>query len=271
MLTAADLAELLQAARTSTTHVAARDPLASLHLDCAREPAACADISASTNAYEGSKAGAADAAAAAAEAAAFLTAASTGMAHASWDAVIGSHHQQDAASSQHGREQLLHLTNSYEGVEVASWQHRCQAEEAGAHYLDVSTLDLDCSPAAVSRDPHARMECRRSRAVNKYEEGGPLSSQQPDPAATAAAAGAVDAAVAAAALAAASADTGVELGRSYYKTACNSPAVHELYKSPHGQQQRESSRKHYKNPANAPTPLEVLLPQRPQGGKVSSW
>lgn len=240
-------------------YASAADPLTGLEVDCAAQPEVCAGISASTNAYEDDSSTAYNAAVA--EAAAYLTGGSTAVHHATaWDAVIGSQHVQDTTDN--GRESVLGLTNRYESVQASSWHYKRQAEEAGARYLDVSVLDLDCSPAAVSTDAYVLQECMRSKAVNRYESSSPGAGSTPavDPAhelVEPAMASTADSAVLSAA--AGVMDHNAEAGRRYYKNPCNSPAGRDQYKNP--QQQQPAQRKHYKNPANAPATLDVLLPQ----------
>lgn len=264
-LSAAEVAELLSWHSPAASAAAPEASwLSDLELDCTAHPAACADISASTNGYEDQRSATSDAAAVA-EAAAYLTGASTASsAYAAWDAVIGSS-QQHLGATQQEREQLRAQTNRYEGVHASAWQYRRQAEEAGAQYLDVSTLDLDCSPAGISTDPHAYSECRRSRAVNKYETHKPRSVEEQAPEQEIAVDDSVETVRA---VAVGSADTSVELRRTYYKTACSGPAGQDQYKNPRNQQQQHASRKYYKNAANAPATLDALLPQPPKDVKV---
>jgi hypothetical protein len=177
--------------------------------------------------------------------------------------VIGSS-QQHLGATQQEREQQRALTNRYEGVHASAWQYRRQAEEAAAQYLDVSTLDLDCSPAGISTDPHAYSECRRSRAVNKYEthrlHGAEEQLLEQETA--------VDSGVETVlAVAEGSADTSVELRRMYYKTACSGPTGQEQYKNPRNQQ-HYASRRYFKNAANTPATLDALLPQPQRDVKV---
>lgn len=227
----------------------AEDPLASLELDCASQPGTCASISASTNSYEDFDE-AADAAAVA-EAAAKSMRASTGAVHP-WDVPAAQQQLQELTAKE--RESVLARTNKYEGVQALSWQYRRQAEEAGARYLDISLLDLDCSPAGLRKDPHAAQECACSKAVNRYE------SMQPGTAALAHADTAISSKAGASSNRvnnAAHAVNSAEALRKYYKNPCNSPTGREQYKNP---QNQPAQRKYYKNPANAPATLEVLLP-----------
>jgi hypothetical protein len=244
---------------TVQPYASAADPLAGLEVDCTAQPEVCAGISASTNTYEEDSSTADDSAVA--EAAAYLTAASTAVHHAAaWDAVIGSQHVQDTTEKE--RESVLGLTNRYEGVQASSWQYKRQAEEAGARYLDISVLDLDCSPAAVSTDAYAQQECMRSKAVNRYESSntGALAVEPALEHAESAIASTADNSVLSAAVGVTDRSAPcLRAGRRYYKNPCNSPAGRDQYKNP--QQQQPAQRKHYKNPANAPATLDVLLPQ----------
>jgi hypothetical protein len=217
------------------------------------------DISTNTNSYEGPSSNVAHEDAAAA----YLHDASTGFVHApaasgAWDAIIGSQQLQRATAKE--RESVLDATNKYEGSKV-TWQHRRQAEEAGAHYLPFSALDLDCSPGA---DAAAQAECMLSRAVNRYESatagaaaGGVDQQQQagsehhdmlPSTRSAEPAHGSASNRIAAAKLE----------QRVYFKNPCNNPASQVQYKN--RQRQQQGDRRYYKNPANAPTALDTLLP-----------
>lgn len=237
------------------SYASAADPLAGLEVDCVAQREVCAGISASTNTYEEDSSTADDPAVA--EAAAYLKAVHHA---AAWDAVIGCQHMQDSTEKE--RESVLGLTNTYEDVQAYSWQFKRQAEEAGARYLDISMLDLDCSPAAVSTDAYGQIECVRSNKVNRYESSntGGASAFAMEPAyehAECALLSAADSAVLSAE--AGTTDCSAAAGRRHYKNPCNSPTGRDQFKNP--QQQRPAHRKHYKNPANAPATLDVLLPQ----------
>lgn len=235
----------------------AADALAGLDLDCTAQPSACARIGASTNAYEDIASWAGDASA---EAAAYLTAAPVLASHGTWDALVGGSGdwQELRQPTQKERESVLGLTNGYEGVRTLSWQYKRQAEEAAAHYLDISVLDLDCRPAAVLQDAHTRQECMRSKAVNRYE------SRSAQPAASSAdeqqPAGPVAVQAAAEPQQGVSRVLSTEAAgrRQYFKNPCNSPDGRRQYKNPRNQQ---PPRYYCKIPANAPAKLEVLLPQ----------
>jgi hypothetical protein len=249
----------LQAPLVVEAYDAAADPLASLEVDCTAQPEACMDISSSTNSYEGPGSNSA----AEEAAAAYLHVASTGYLHATagvvWDAVTGSQQVQQPTKKE--PESVLDLTNKYEGSQI-TWQYRRQAEEAGAHYLPITALDLDCSPGA---DAAAQAECMLSRAVNKYEAGTPgtvaggvdhdqlpVSDQGPDalPSASAGPAGV--------STSSSHLTTLVAEQRAYFKNPCNSPASQVQYKNI--QRQQQVHRRYYKNPANAPATLDTLLP-----------
>lgn len=194
-------------------------------------------------------------------AAAYLPVVSTGYVHApvggAWDAVTGS--QQVPQPTEKERESVLDLTNKYEGRHV-TWQYRRQAEEAGAHNLPISALDLDCSPGA---DAAAQAECSLSRTVNRYETRLPgtaaggvdpdqLAHQGPDelPSASAGPAGVSTSSSPVTILVAGQ--------RAYFKNPYNSPASQVQYKNI--QRQQQVHRRYYKNPANAPAMLDTLLP-----------
>lgn len=255
---------LLQAssAIAAESHSAAPavDPLAGLDLDCTAQPAACAGISASSNAYKDAASWAGDASA---EAAAYLTAAPQAVlaSHGTWDALVGGSDWQELRQpTEKERESVLGLTNGYEGVRTLSWQYKRQAEEAAAHYLDISVLDLDCSPAAVMQDPYARQECMRSKAVNRYESRSTWpDEQQPEgPEAVQVAAEPQQAASRVISTASVGHCTEAARCRQYFKNPCNSPEGRRQYKNPCNQQ---PPLYYYKNPANAPAKLEALLPQ----------
>lgn len=260
---------------------AVADPLSSLSLNCEQQTEACMDAADLTNAYEHTQ-GLADSStdeaadqAAQAEAAAYLSSNMAGQVHAAaWDALIRSSNLQESAEAEW--EAVQDQTNSYEGVDASAWQYKRQAEEAGAHYLDVAALDLDCSPAAASQDASTHSECVRSRGVNRYEAGRPDAAAdsktehpaQGQSAGTPAAVADHTSAVATSTAWRAVAAHKVEARRQYYKCPCNSPAAHRQYKNPQGNHVRVQ---YYKNPANAPAPLDLLLPQPKQVSSASSF
>jgi len=239
------------------------------------------DVAESANAYEHTK-GLADSNtdgaashAAEAEAAAYLSSNMAGQVHAAaWDALIRSSNLQESADAEW--EAVHDQTNSYEGVDASSWHYKRQAEQAGAHYLDVAALDLDCSPAAASQDTSTYSECVRSKAVNRCEARKPDAAAdntkehpaEGQSAGTSAAVADHPSAVATSTAWRAEAARRVEARRQYYKCPCNSPAAHRQYKTPKGHHVRAQ---YYKNPANAPAPLDLLLPQPKQVSCASSF
>jgi hypothetical protein len=194
--------------------------------------------------------------------------------HGGWDALVGgSEWQQELRQpTEKERESVLGLTNGYEGVRALSRQYKRQAEEAAAHYLDVSVLDLDCSPAAVLQDPHTLQECMRSKAVNRYESrpaqpaGAASADEQQEPAgpetvqdaAAEEPQQAVSRVLSTASVGSHRTETAAARSRQYFKNPCNSPDARRQYKNPRNQQPQ---RLYYKNPANTPASLEALLPQ----------
>lgn len=253
------------------------DALQQLSLDCERQPAACAAVADASNAYEEGPDAAGISSSnrlAAAEAAAFFTSSeAASRSGSSWDALLGAHGLTEGGEQQQ-REELAaaHATNQYEGVQASSWQYRRQAEEAAAHYLDVSLLDLDCSEAAVQRDAHAHAECRRSRAVNRYEAGAAdalaataAAEEDEHDEHTPEAAGARAAVLppqcgsSSSSLSSCS-STSAEARRLYFKNPCNSPLARGHFKN---RSNHPMHRLHFKNPANAPASLAALLALSP--------
>lgn len=128
-----------------------------MNLDCNANPEVCATVAEDTNSYT-STTGASDAAVA--EAAEFLS--SVNAAHA-WNAVVGDAPELGPDSA-----------NTYEGAEQ-QWVKIRNAEEAGAQYLDISALDLECNTAAADSDAVTAAECERTVSVNKYEAPAPTN------------------------------------------------------------------------------------------------